>query len=1053
MTIRFISAGAGSGKTFRLTELLSARLAQGSVRPEAVIATTFTRRAAAELVDRVRQRLVAEGQALAAVAMGQALIGTVNGVCGQLLARYAFEAGLAPRLEVLAEEQQPALFAQAIELATTSGDIRAMNALAARLGLDDWQANVRKLVDLSRANDIAAEALVGQGERSVAELLAFLPPPDVGDLDSELARAVADAIAAIAGNGDGTQVTRNYLDLLQAAAHGLRDGSMPWSGWVGLAKKRPGVRSEPHTKAVTRAALRYDRHPRLHADVAEWVDRLFAMAARACATYQQLKAERGLIDFVDQEREVLRLLDRSDVAEALRAELDLLLVDEFQDTSPIQLALFLKLASLARECIWVGDVKQAIYGFRGADPALMAAVVAQLERAGDAVEVLDRSWRSRPGLVALTNALFVPAFSPQLPVQQVRLTAQRSEILDHPPLRVWHLEGATVDARASALASGIQRLLSGGIQVVDGVTGARRAVRPGDVAVLSRTNEGAQRFAAVLTAAGIAASLEQPGLLSTPEAYLTLACLRRLVDPGDTLASAEIIALKREGPTEAWLEDRLAYLAEGRPSTRWGIDGSLREPVLVVLDGLRARLAYLAPSEVLDDVLATADLRADARAWGPTPARSAQRLANLETLRGLAADYEEQRRSLRGSATLAGFVLWLRDLADSERDLKAVDSGIDAVRVLTHHGAKGLEWPVVIAADLESAIRGRLWEPTVIDDAASLDLGAPLRGRRLRYWPWPFGAHEKGIAVLSSVAQSDAGRFDQQAQRAEAIRLLYVSLTRARDLLVLPLAAGDGPRPWLDTLAADWLTRDADGVVRLPDGSTVACLHEAPAAPAGRAGPPAGAAEAWFPPPAAATPRLPAWVSPSAQGPLTSARVGRVVDVGPRLALPDGLDAVAAGDAVHAILAAELTDPARGDRREVAARLLAAHGIDAGAADELLGAADRLRACLDRMFRPHRALAEWPVTGLLETGQRLAGWIDLLLDTPDGWVIVDHKTHLGPRTQWSEQALAYSGQLAAYAGAVEQATGRPVLGTWVHFPVGGGLVEVEWAAEKPGCTG
>ena len=122
------------------------------------------------------------------------------------------------------------------------------------------------------------------------------------------------------------------------------------------------------------AALNYDRHPMLHKNLREFCINLFKIAADSLEHYQTLKQKRGLIDFVDQEQLVLSALDNRNVTDVLRDELDLLLVDEFQDTSPIQLALFLKLAELAKEAVFVGDVKQAIYGFRGSDPELMKAV-------------------------------------------------------------------------------------------------------------------------------------------------------------------------------------------------------------------------------------------------------------------------------------------------------------------------------------------------------------------------------------------------------------------------------------------------------------------------------------------------------------------------------------------------------------------------------------------------------------------------------------------------------------------------------------------------------
>ena len=130
---------------------------------------------------------------------------------------------------------------------------------------------------------------------------------------------------------------------------------------------------------VIRAAQRYEEHPRLRADIEKYTQSLFEFAARALTLYQERKGERGLLDFVDLEQLTLELLQQSAVAEVIREEFDLLVVDEFQDTNPIQLALFIRLAALVKHgAVWVGDVKQAIYGFRGSDPTLMDAVLASV---------------------------------------------------------------------------------------------------------------------------------------------------------------------------------------------------------------------------------------------------------------------------------------------------------------------------------------------------------------------------------------------------------------------------------------------------------------------------------------------------------------------------------------------------------------------------------------------------------------------------------------------------------------------------------------------------
>ena len=1044
MNIRFISAGAGSGKTYRLTEILTDRLtdAEYAARPEAVMATTFTKKAAGELVERVRQNLIENQEYKLANSMGQALIGTVNSVCGQLLVRYAFEAGLSPQLEVLAETEQPVLFGQALEQAMTPDDIREMHALALRLGVDEWQQEIGKLVDLTRANDISAAELESHARQSLKDLMAFFPSPVDEDLDTQLHSAIKQAIEEISGNEDSTKGTKDYLDLLRSKEHRMSQGRLNWSEWVKLSNEKPTKRSLSSAEPIKDIASRFEQHPGLHTDIESWILRLFELASRALTTYQTLKAKRGLMDFVDQEHQVLRLLELPDVSKSITQELDLLLVDEFQDTSPIQLALFLKLAALAKECIWVGDIKQAIYGFRGTDPDLMNAVVTELEHSGNPIDILPSSWRSRPPLVELINALFVPAFSDYLSEAQVKLKPERDEILGQPPLRFWMLEGSNEAKRAAALAEGIVNLIESDFEVVDKQTGRSRPLQPGDIAILSRANKKAVNYAAALTARGVAVTLEQPGLLKLPEIRLALACLRRLVDAGDTLASAEIVSLKTTLSPEEWLENRLEYLAEGSRSRNWGIDGSFQEPALVALEAMRPRLEFLSPSEVLDEALVAGDVRRDAKAWGPTEGRSSQRLANLETLRGLATDYEGHCQSQRLSATVAGFLLWLYDLEESALDKKGVDGQMDAVRVLTHHRAKGLEWPVVISADLETGNRGRLWGLSVLSENDTLDINSPLANRRLRYWPWPFGGMQKDIKVAQKVEESAAGQADIQKQIEEAVRLLYVSFTRARDLLILPLQAKTKARPWLDTLGAEWLTPQ-DSELVLPDGRVVSCATEVFQEPQEAIPVNPDPQQVWFPLPKTYTPKLPAHISPSMQPRTTSATVGRRIEVGERLPFKGNPDPEILGEALHNIFAADIINPNHADRATMVTNALENHGLLSSiAADDVLACASRFQGCLHDNFRPLSIRPEWPVTMTLENGQRMQGWIDLLVETEEGWIIIDHKSFPGGRKNWDQKALSYSGQLAAYRNAVMQATGQPVISQWIHFSVGGGLVEI-----------
>src|SRR5690606_15624683 len=211
--------------------------------------------------------------------------------------------------------------------------------------------------------------------------------------------------------------------------------------------------------------------------------------------YAQRKRELGVIDFVDQEHLFLGLLEKPAVVEALSEELDLLLVDEFQDTSPIQLELFVRLSRIARESVWVGDVKQAIYGFRGSDAELMKAVLAELPAMGGTKEVLGQSRRSRPGLVRLVNGAFGDASAPGLSRQEVELAPVRKELVPDAALANWVLNGRNVTERAAALAEGVKALVASGYRVVDPSSGNPRPAHFGDIAVLCKTNAGVQTVA------------------------------------------------------------------------------------------------------------------------------------------------------------------------------------------------------------------------------------------------------------------------------------------------------------------------------------------------------------------------------------------------------------------------------------------------------------------------------------------------------------------------------------------------------------------------------
>jgi ATP-dependent exoDNAse (exonuclease V) beta subunit len=1044
MSLTFISAGAGSGKTYTLTETLGKLLDQNGIRPAGVIATTFTNKAASELRERVRQCLLGKGEFALASAMGQARIGTINSVCGSLLERFAFEAGLPTQQRVIDETQSPLLIREAIDAVMSGQEVTALSRLAARLSMD-WTADIKTLLALARSNDIDPQELGRHAQQNADELLAHFPKPSGLDLNLRIRHAIEDALPALraAAEAKGVKKTSKTIEALERFQRALEKGQTTWVQWIKLSKEAdPEKGLQPLVEPIIQAAQAVASHPQLQADIRSYLDHIFAVCGKALAHYRQRKLELGVVDFTDQEYLLLKLLDHPDVTATLKDELDLLLVDEFQDTNPIQLALFLKLSEFAKQTYWVGDIKQAIYAFRGSDTELMQAVLKSLPALGGAKQVLDSSWRSRPPLVRLVNEIFAAAFA-DTSHDEVGLTAQRPETLSLPAFANWVLGGKKASQADVALAHGVRQLLASGTLVQDPANQQSRPVQARDIAILCHSNDGIAKVAGHLRKLGIQVGTSRPGLLATPEARLAHACLRRLNDPRDTIATAEIIALADSVEPESWLADRLAYLAAGQAHGRWRETGDQAHPLLASISTLRKELPLITPREALQRVITEGHLSQLVLAWQQDPAVARMRLANLQAMLDMATQYETAVSGVHQAPAVSGLLLWFDEQAASGKDVQA-EPAIDAVRVLTYHASKGLEWPVVILTDLDKDIQDRLWDISAVS-AAGVDALSPLQGRFIRYWPWPFGGQVSKIAIREEISSSaTAARFRSMAQE-EAKRLLYVGMTRARDMLVLARNENQGLSR-LDMLGANWLNTDNTqaGLLTLPSGEAIAAQHW-------RLEPPSPED-----PPATVAPRTLHWFNrtqavarqslySSPSGTVCGvARIAETQAIGQRISVARGPDWSDLGTAVHGCLAASFTDAGTPINEVHIHRLLAAHQVDAYLdASDLLGQIQAFHGWIASRWPGCRPLAEVPLLTSLPNGQILNGRIDLLLETHDGFVLIDHKSSPVGSDQHGKLALEYGGQLDAYARNTTAVTGRPVLEQWLFLPVAGVGLRIE----------
>jgi ATP-dependent helicase/nuclease subunit A len=1048
--INTVVASAGAGKTTRIVNDIAREV---TVRdPESIVATTFTVKAADELIERSRASLFQAGQPDKAARLLGARFGTINAICGQIVAENAIALGRSPRAEIIPEGGVARVFAVSAD-ATIERHAPVLNDLGDAMGFfepkrapdaerSDWRTTVRRLIELARSNGLDAEALGRSADRSIESFLALLPAPAAagGDgLDGDLAAAVAAATAAVPAEFSAT--AKSSVALLRQVDAGIRRGEpLSWPDWARLSKvvcaKKDGPPLVNAMEAVCQAASRHPEHPRLREHCTLFIRTIFTCAAEALSAFQAYKSARGLLDFIDQEALALDVLRDRAMAARLGERIGRVFVDEFQDSSPLQIAIFTAMAELVDASTWVGDPKQAIYGFRNADSILTQAAFAGVAAlSSEPQEVLATSYRSREGIIRFANAAFAPALAAMGldPAEHAFAgTARSDEGFDHPPLSVWWLEGK-LDLQYAALAAAIRDAIAPGSGwQVDGRQGGLRPLLAGDVAILCRSRADIARVAAALGQLGVRVAVEREGLARTPHVELVTAAFRWVADPTDRLALAELSRFLADDPeSDAWLA------AAGADDQSAALRAAV--PIAPRLDALRETILSLTPADLVDAVIVMPEITRRIETWGDVAAR----FDDLEALRGFARGYEESCAGAGAPATPSGLVLALA-AEDPPRPRSLRD---DAVKVMTYHGAKGLEWPCVILTGLNKEPRPRLFEPVAEADGA-IDWRDPLANRWIRYWPWPYASQSKDVRLDETALASPLGQEAEVRARDEEARLLYVGVTRARDHLVFaPPAKGD--LKWLGVLDGP-----QPGHVTLPRAEpnpVQAGQHAFPARAATLAGDDMPVIRAIAEPfvrvsrPPLIRPALHRRPS-DADGDEAYAVVERIT-LGARLPLTGTPDMTRVGEAVHAIIAADRAGESHAARLARAQAILDRWQVHQVTAEDVLGASDRLLAYIGERWPDGSLHREAPVSARLGD-QLVNGRIDLLVEHGAGLAVVDHKSFPGSRDSWDARATGYGPQLALYAEAIGKARPGVPCDLFIHMPVVGALLRVARAATE-----
>jgi ATP-dependent helicase/nuclease subunit A len=815
-----LEASAGTGKTRVLVDRY-VRLIESGVEPRNILAMTFTRKAAAEMRDRVLAELTRRAaggaftpdrwRALTEHA-GEIQISTIDAFCFSLLREFPLEAGVDPGFEP-ADETEIARFArEAVDGALAAarglaGGDEAVRLLLARVKPPTLLAAIASLVDRRHVALPAVASFVGRqpafdatdiGTRFLASVRGVLGPDERGAMLEDgpvhaawfrwVARDLV-ALDAIAADAPGAvQQLRRHLERYFLTKDGAPRQRIPRQ--IRSSDFRSSAARRRHEQRLTALAPGIaDAIRRLDADVNVLLARgLLRVLAIASERYAALLADAGLMDFAGMLDRSVRLLERQEEFARSRLKLQAryhhVLVDEFQDTSRLQWRLVELLiaawgegesvADAPTSIFVVGDRKQSIYRFRHAEVTLLQEAARRIAalRPGRAVRASIRhSFRAVPELLSFVNALsaaiegdpdleerFTYLETDTFPVPDVAPGARR----DGAPVLGIAASGSMAES-AAAVADEVDRLLREA--TVRDRTSGTRAARPDDIAILFRARAGHQYFEDALEARSIKTYVYKGlGFFDAPEVQDVQAVLRYLADPGSDLRAAELLRsrlVRVSDPGLISLGPSFAGVLSARdPAPHCRGLSDLDRAALLRLheDAARwRRAADRVPPSQLIDQV----LRESAYAAELGGRRLEQARENVKKIRALLRRVEN-----RGYATLARIAGYFDTLRTGDESHAVVDAA-GAVNLMTMHAAKGLEFPIVFLVNLHMAGRGR---------------------------PAGFSVIERGPGGEPEVAfnSTEGTRLEERREMEELRRLLYVGVTRARDRLYLAAEVAEG---------------------------------------------------------------------------------------------------------------------------------------------------------------------------------------------------------------------------------------------------------------------
>ena len=789
--VTYISAGAGSGKTYTLTHLLADHISNGDVEPEKVILTTYTKKAAAEFREKAKSVLYEEGRNNpmlyeAAARLEQASIGTVHAVANSFVQKYWYYLGLSPQQKVIAEEDVNFYISQSLAELPTEDEIKFLNQFRYLFSIEKLRVpgdpSKGSYADYGFWKDLLVQVIkksetfgVGDLAESRQKSLDLVRSLYHGDLTmpstEEIKNAIEELLNAIPLATRIREENRKvladnikkYLDVPQKPSYlwikGFKDALSATVSRASIANHAPNA-------VNLNGEINIWNSPIVRSMNEQLVNTIFDMAERWKKGYEQYKSQNHLLDYDDMERYMLTLLKRDDVREDIRSSYEYLFVDEFQDSSPIQVQIFDELSKLMKKCYWVGDYKQAIYGFRGTDTELVKAVVDTIKKGKNGnhlADPLDTCWRSEPAITNMVNHVFVPVFDNDgLEENMVRLepkTKKADDPIVNDPLRLWNLNYPRKDEAIQEIGRRIAVMVQQGIN-------------PSDIAVLNNSNSDLNTLAEELRKYNLPVHRSDGSITEEKEKQLLFALLSLLVNKRNSMAMLQVHYLTTP-------DSSLGKLIDQELDDK---DFLSSHPLTQQLFSQRDKFNQQSVSSLVESVIIEMDLYGESRHWDTTT----RGFNILRTCIEIARQYEEHCLQLGLPATISGYMSYV-----DNTEIKT-EGDSDGVCLYTIHGSKGLEWKYVILTSLENDMFDKFFSRNLFgvqtrhNTTPSADnLYVPMT---ITVLPWIFGAaHNPPAEIMVSIQGKD--RENEIALinsvRSEAKRKLYVGMTRASEHLIL----------------------------------------------------------------------------------------------------------------------------------------------------------------------------------------------------------------------------------------------------------------------------